>query len=62
MEYVLPGLLLFIGWHAAKLIFEIISEVLFCRLHETNWYRILSGKKPKEKNEKSKGDKSRIGF
>lgn len=65
MNYIIMGLLLSIGWHIAKLIYEVAAELLFNRLHRARWYQIAAGKIPKT-IEAQPGDakavKNHIGF
>lgn len=65
MKYVIIGLLVSLGWHFAKVIYEIAEELLFVRLHRAKWYQFIAGKKPKEIESKP-GDikevKNQIGF
>jgi hypothetical protein len=63
VDYMIIGCILIGVWHGVKFIYEIASEVTFCRLHETNWYRRLSGKKPIEKpKNNSKNENTIIVF
>ena len=65
MKYILIGLLLSIGWHIATLIYDMAYELLFSRLHNTKWYLVAAGKKPKEVEDKpgdAKTVKNKIGF
>jgi len=64
MKYIIIGLLLSIGWQTVELIFEVVRELLFSRLHKTDWYLIAAGKKPKEIKATSvaKTVNNRIGF
>ena len=63
MNYILMGILLSIGWHVVKLIYEVAAELLFERLHKAKWYAIAAGKKPKEiKPGDVKAVKNQIGF
>lgn len=65
MNYVLAGILLMIGWHIVKLIYEVASELLFCKLHKTKWYLVAAGKEPKTIESKpgdAKEVKNHIGF
>ena len=50
MEYVIMGLMLSIGWHIVKLVYEIIAELLFTRLHKAKWYQVAAGKRPATTN------------
>lgn len=45
--WLLIGLLVSIGWHIGKLLFELAKEVIFTRLHAADWYAVLCKKKPK---------------
>lgn len=65
MKYIITGLLLSIGWHFVKLVYEVVSELLFSRLHEAKWYLIAAGKEPaviEDKPGDIKEVKNRIGF
>jgi hypothetical protein len=64
MEYLIIGLLLGIGWHVAKLLFSVIEELLFTRLHKAKWYQIVAGKRPRkaEATMDVKTIKNKIGF
>jgi hypothetical protein len=65
MNYIIVGFLVSIGWHIAKVIFEVAEELLFERLHDADWYLALAGKELKNIN-KLPGDakkvKNQIGF
>lgn len=65
MKYIVVGLLLSIGWHIVGLIFGVVEELLFSRLHSAKWYQIAAGKKVKKTKNKP-GDikeiKNQIGF
>ena len=65
MEYILMGLCLSIGWHIIKLVYGIIAELLFTRLHNAEWYQIAAGNKPMVMEEQPgdiKAVKNQIGF
>ncbi len=66
MEYIIIGILLSIGWHLAKVFFEVATDLLFARLHDAKWYRILAGKERPKKIDSKPGDihavKRTIGF
>lgn len=66
MEYIVIGILLSIGWHLAKLAYEVTTDLLFARLHDARWYRELAGKEKPKKNDSKPGDihavKRTIGF
>lgn len=65
MNYILIGILLSIGWHLVKLVYEAVEELLFERLHRAKWYLIAAGRKPKEIEPKpgdAKVVKNHIGF
>lgn len=47
MKYIIIGLLLSIGWHVVKLVYGILEELIFCRLHDARWYLIMVGKETK---------------
>ena len=65
MNYILIGLGLAIGWHIVKLVYEVVAELLFTRLHNTTWYLVVAGKKPMNMEEQPgdiKAVKNQIGF
>ena len=64
MSYIAMGLLFGLELYLAKLIFVIIEEILFTRLHSTKWYSFIAGKKPKNINNTMdvKSVKNKIGF
>ena len=68
MEYeylVITGILLSIGWHLGKIVYEVAAELLFSRLHKTEWYQLAAGRKPRETGEQPgdiKAIKNKIGF
>lgn len=63
MTYIIIGLLLSIGWHLAKLVYEAVHELLFCRLHDAKWYRIVAGKEPEVvESDNVNTVKNQIGF
>ena len=62
MKYIIFGILVSIGWHTVKLIYEMVYELLFNRLHKADWYRIVAGEKPKDKRVDAKAVKNQIGF
>ena len=68
MNYILMGILLSVGWHIVKLIYEVAEELLFERLHKAKWYMAAAGRKPKEVKEPTdrpgeiKAVKNKIGF
>ena len=65
MNYIIVGLLLSIGWHVAKVIFKMVEELLFARLHKADWYLVAAGEKHATIGEQP-GDikmvKNQIGF
>lgn len=65
MRYILIGLLVSIGWHLVKLVYRMVTELLFNRLHRAKWYLIAAGEQP-EKMGSRPGDikevKNQIGF
>ncbi len=65
MNYILMGLLFAIGWYLVRAIYDVATELLFSRLHNTKWYQIAAGKRPK-KTKSYPGDakavKNQIGF
>lgn len=65
MNYIVMGLLLSIGWHVAKLIYGVATELLFNRLHKAKWYLIAAGEIPKTIEDQpgdAKPVKNHIGF
>lgn len=64
MKYIVIGLLLSIGWHIAKVVYEMAVELLFSRLHDAKWYRIIAGKESRTSNKSNdpKTVKNQIGF
>ena len=65
MTCVIVGLLLAIGWYAGKLIYEVVSELLFERLHRSKWYLMAAGRRPvvtKEQPGDIKAVRNQIGF
>lgn len=65
MNYILIGILVSIGWHVVKLVYEAVEELIFARLHKADWYLIAAGKKPKEIKDKpgeAKTVRNQIGF
>lgn len=65
MEYIIMGALMSIGWYVAKLVYDIVAELLFTRLHAADWYQIAAGVKPRTVDEQPgeiKAVKNQIGF
>lgn len=63
MNYLVIGLLVSLGWYIGKLIVDgIITEILFTRLHQAEWYLTVVGKSKDTSNRKSKSTKMKIGF
>lgn len=64
MSYISMGLLFGLGLCLVNLIFGIIEEILFIRLHNTKWYPFIAGKKIKNINNTMdvKSVKNKIGF
>ena len=62
MNYLLIALLASIGWHIGKVVFEVLGEVIFMRLHKTKWYAVVTGKETLSSSRNSKSTKMRIGF
>lgn len=60
MNYVLIGMLFAIGWFAIRTVYMVIEEIIFCKLHRSNWYAIMCGKKIVKEEKKQKSTK--IGF
>lgn len=44
--YLLIGLLVSIGWHFGKLLFDLVSEIMFTRLHKNETYAAICKKTP----------------
>lgn len=44
--WLLIGLLVSIGWHVGKLIYKLVEEIIFSRLHAQDWYAVLCKKMP----------------
>lgn len=62
MKYIIAGILLSFGWHIVKIIYEIIEEILFCRLHNNRCYKIITGKEKRVNTKGKDGLKMKIGF
>lgn len=64
MNYIVIGFLIGIGWHVVQLIYDVVYELLFCRLHKARWYNIAAGKRPIDIDaaDNKKSVKNRIGF
>lgn len=58
MKYILIGLLLGIGLYSARLLFNVIEDILFCRLNKNDLYNVMLGNRPKL----TKEVKNKIGF
>ena len=61
MEILAIGFGLSIAWYLGKLIFDIIGEIIFTRLHKNKYYNIITGKRPRELKSKSQKVKSITG-
>lgn len=65
MYYIFMGIMLAIGWYLVRIVYDIVCEVLFSRLHKADWYLVVAGKKPSTTQNKP-GDlktvKNEIGF
>ena len=48
MQYLLIGLMSSVGWHIGKLVYKLIEEIIFNRLHSTEWYAVLCKKAGKK--------------
>ena len=59
-NWIAIGFLVAIGWFSGKIIFSIIEEILFERLHSSKYYRIICKKQTIKKSNDSK--KMTIGF
>ena len=44
ISWIVIGFLVAIGWFSGKIIFSIIEEILFERLHSSKYYRIICKK------------------
>lgn len=55
MIYIIRGFLFGIGLYLAKLIFGIVEELLFSRLHKAKWYNIILGEQQDIENVKKIG-------
>jgi hypothetical protein len=65
MEYIIMGALTAIGWYGAKLVYNIVAELLMTRLHAADWYQITAGVKSRTVDEQPgeiKAVKNQIGF
>lgn len=47
MNYLFIGLMVSVGWHVGKLVYSLSEEIIFSRLHATEWYAILCKKQEK---------------
>ena len=62
IEYILIGLAISIGWHFGKVIFGVLEEIIFERLHKSKWYKIVVGRMSINEKESSKKLRMKIGF
>ena len=46
MEYLVIGLLVSIGWHVGKLVYKLVEEIMFTRLHANDTYAVICKKMP----------------
>lgn len=46
MEYLVVGLLVSIGWHGGKLVYKLVEEIMFTRLHANDTYAVICKKMP----------------
>ena len=60
ISWIVIGFWVAIGWFSGKIIFSIIEEILFERLHSSKYYRIICKKQTIKKSNDSK--KMMIGF
>ena len=60
INWIAIGFLVAIDWFSGKIIFSIIEEILFERLHSSKYYRIICKKQTIKKSNDSK--KMPIGF
>lgn len=60
ISWIVIGFLVAIGWFSGKIMFNIIDEILFERLHSNKYYRIICKKQEIKKSTGSK--KMPIGF
>ena len=61
MNYIIIGALLAIGWHLVKLVYCMIEDVLFSRLHKAKWFAKIAGVDIKSDSNKSH-EMNKIGF
>ena len=61
MNYLVIGLLVSIGFGIGKIFTDILSEIIFMRLHENQTYKVIC-KNTDDKNKSSKKQKMAIGF
>ena len=61
MEILVIGFGLSIAWYLGKLIFDIIGEIVFMRLHKNKYYNIITGKRSRELKSKSQKVESITG-
>ena len=40
-NYILIGVLFSLGWHMVKLVWCMVDEIAYKRLHKAKWYRTL---------------------
>lgn len=62
IEYILIGLAISIGWHFGRVIFGVLEEIIFERLHRSKWYKIVVGRMSINNKESNKNCKMKIGF
>jgi hypothetical protein len=64
MKKIAIGLLLSIGWCLGSLIGRALEEILFSRLHKSDWYNKAAGKQTNNKNNTTDTNaiKAKIGF
>ena len=60
ISWIVIGFLVAIGWFSGKIIFSILEEILFERLHSSKYYRIICKKQEIKKSTSPK--KIPIGF
>lgn len=44
LKYLVIGIVMSIGWHCVKIVYEVLAEILFQRLHKEDWYAVLCKK------------------
>jgi hypothetical protein len=62
MKYILIGLLVSIGWHLAKFMYEIMCDMIVTRLHKAKWYNVATGRIKNSSNKNKNNINNKIGF